>query len=140
MRQGISLDWQTFINLIPQQIPQFLADLIGFQRPLSDPWILMKYVFHGGGFYIFAEAYWNGGILPLSIFTFVITYIIIKLEIFFKKHDVAYYLAYPIFLFLIPVNNFYGILPLIRGIEYGLIALFLIYLYKKIRIRRRIWK
>jgi hypothetical protein len=137
VEHGNSLDYQTFINLIPQQVPIFLEPIFG-QRPLNDNWLLMKYYFHGGGFYIFANAYWNGGITPMFIFAIVVSWILVKIEKFFKQvKDPLYFLAYPVFVFLIPVNTFYGIQPFIRGLEFGAITLMMVYAYRKIRIRSK---
>lgn len=132
---GVSLNYSTFINLIPQQIPSFIADAIGYVRPLNDNWRLADYYFHGGGFYIFANAYWNGGVIPLVLFTYAISQILIWIEVFFKNNHIVYYLAYPLFIYLIPVNTFYGIQPLIRGLEYGFVAIFIVYIFKNVRIK-----
>ena len=132
-----SLNYATFINLIPQQLPSFIADIIDYTRPLNDNWILAKYFFHGGGFYIFANAYWNGGVLPLLFFTSFIIQILIWIESFFKRNNPIYYLAYPLFIYLIPVNIFYGIQPFIRGLEYGFVSLIIIYTVRKIKITKR---
>lgn len=134
--EGISLDYSTFFNLIPQQIPSAISSVIGYERPLNDNWRLANYFFHGGGFYIFANAYWNGGVIALGLFTFVIVQVLVWIEKFFKNHHIIYYLAYPLFIYLIPVNTFYGIQPFVRGLEYALIAIFLIYIYKRFRIKR----
>lgn len=134
--KDISLNLSTFVNLISQQLPSFVENF-GITRPLNDNYKLMKYFFHGGGFYIFANAYWNGGILVMSIFTFVVTYILIKIELFFKSHKKIYYIAYPLFIYLIPVNTFYGIQPFVRGIEYGLLGLLLVYFGQKIKFQKK---
>lgn len=134
IKDGVSLNYQTFINLIPQQLPESLANAIGYERPLNDNWRLADHFFHGGGFYIFANAYWNGGILALSLFTLAITKVLIWIENIFKNNSPIYYLAYPLFIYLIPVNTFYGIQPFVRGLEYGLLGLAVIYIFKNIKV------
>lgn len=136
IEKGISLDFTTFINLIPQQLPSIVENF-GFTRPLNDDYRLMEYFTNGGGFYIFANAYWNGGALIMSIFIFIIMYFLIKIEIFFKLHKKIYFIIYPVFVYLIPVNTFYGIQPFIRGLEYGLIAMFIVYIFQKIKFVRK---
>jgi len=133
--RGISLDNQTFINLIPQQMPAFLESIFG-SRPLNDNYLLMKHFFHGGGFFIYANAYWNGGITPLVIFTSVVAWVLVQIEKFFKNvKDSKYLIPYPIFIYLLPVNTFYGIQPFVRGLEYGLVGILIIYLYTNLRIK-----
>lgn len=134
---GVNLQYQTFINLIPQQMPAFLESIFG-ERPLNDNYLLMKYFFHGGGFYIFANAYWNGGLTPLILFTGIVSWLLVKIEIFFKNvKDPLYFLAYPIFIILLPVNTLYGIQPFVRGLEFGAVTLLLIYMYRRFRRKRR---
>jgi len=137
VNRGIELHYQTFIHLIHQQMPAFFEPIFG-ARPLNDNWLLMKYYFHGGGFYIFANAYWNGGIIPMVLFTSVVVWLLVIIEKFFKNiKEPMYFLAYPVFVFLIPVNTLYGIQPFIRGLEFGVVALFIIYIYRKVRIKRK---
>ena len=118
---GVSLNYQTFINLLPQQLPEMLDGVL-WDRPLNDNWILGEYFTGGGGFYVYANAYWNGGIVPMSLFALGLAWCVAKIEILFKGKDYSFAIAYFAFIFLLPVNIYYGIQGLVRGLEYGLIT------------------
>jgi nitrate reductase NapE component len=62
---GNSLAGSTFLNLIPQALPEFLDGVL-WDRPLNDNFKI-PYV-SSGGFLAIANAYWNGGMLVMAIF------------------------------------------------------------------------
>lgn len=62
---GIRRSGETYFNLVVQAVPEFVANLFGFVRPLPEPWVLAQYRPHGGDIFIVAEAYWNGGLLAV---------------------------------------------------------------------------
>lgn len=128
IEKGVSLNYATFINLIPQQLPSFLDGIL-WTRPINDNYILMEYFQHGGGFYIFANAYWNGGIVPMILFTAAVSYLLVCIERYCKKIDI-FLLAYPIFIVIVPITTFYGIQPFVRGLELGGILLLILSLKK----------
>jgi len=68
--QGVRLQGETFLALIPQMIPGFVARWLDYEIPLNSAWRLADYRINGGGMYIFAEAFWNHilqSLLPLLL-------------------------------------------------------------------------
>ena len=59
---GVSLNWSSFKDFPVQRIPLILADYFGLDRPLHVAWRLAQYRTHGGGMFVVAEGYWNGGL------------------------------------------------------------------------------
>lgn len=131
---GASLHYQTFLNLIPQQLPNFLDGIL-WERPINDNWLLADQFRHSGGFYSFANAYWNGGIPALGLFSAVLAWVFARIEILFKTLPTYYGAAYFMMILLVPVGFYYGIQGLMRGIQYGLIACLLIKIVTKIAAR-----
>ena len=131
VNSGDSLNWVSFINIIPQQLPSILDGIL-WVRPGNDNMLLMDRIFHGGGFYIYANAYWNGGVLPLMVFTVISSYMLVAVEVVSKKRT-EYLLAYPIFLFMIPINMLYGIQGMVRAFEHGFVLILIIRLFRKSR-------
>jgi hypothetical protein len=122
VKEGISLNYSTFINLIPQQLPKFLDGIL-WKRPLNDNWTLAEYYRHGGGFLVYANAYWNYGLSSMIGFTVVLGAVVMWIDKLIKRLGIAYLGCYFVFISLLGVNLFYGIQPLVRGIEYGFVAL-----------------
>jgi hypothetical protein len=120
---GYSLQYRTFLNLIPQQLPEILDGVL-WKRPLNDNWLLMEHFHHGGGFYSYANAYWNGGIAPLGLFAACLAWVIARIEIFFKTLPVYFGAAYFLLLLVVPVGFYYGIQGLVRGFEYSIVTYF----------------
>lgn len=124
---GQSLHYQTFLNLIPQQLPEILDGIL-WTRPINDNWLLADHFRHGGGFYSYANAYWNGGVVALGLFSGLLALIIARIEIFFKRLPIIFLAAYFVFLLLVPIGLYYGIQGLLRGIEDGFAAYLAIYI------------
>lgn len=118
IKNGVSLGGATFVNLIPQALPSFL-DGIFWERPLNDNWLLDNYYHHGGGFFLMANAYWNGGtwvaILYISILSSVFTW----LDRIFTKSGTGllYRFIYLLWLPIMIVQLAYGIQGMTRVIE-----------------------
>lgn len=68
IKNGVSLGGTTFLNLIPQSLPDVLDGVL-WTRPINDNWRLGDHFSHGGGFLVIANAYWNGGALVALAFT-----------------------------------------------------------------------
>ena len=134
---GDSLRYQTFFNLIPQQLPSFLDGTL-WTRPINDNILLMEKFNHGGGFYSYANAYWNGGLPALAFFSIALSWAIARIEIFFKNVTVHYVPAYFIIVLITPTAFYYGIQGLVRGIEYGLLAYLGIHLFLRVFSANRI--
>lgn len=122
---GAEYGFRTFINLVPQQLPDILDGIL-WTRPENDAVVLMDYFIHGGGFYSLANAYWNQGFAVMLAFAGALAWLLGRVESYFKDTADTYVLAYMTFLYLVPVNMYYGIQGLVRGLEYGVIAVILL--------------
>lgn len=115
---GNSLAGQTFLNLVPQMIPDFL-DKIFFERPINDNWILTDYYFHGGGFLVIANAYWNGGTWVACLFIALLTGIFVGFDRYLHNQNSGglYKGVYWLWLPVMVVQLGYGIQGLARVVE-----------------------
>jgi hypothetical protein len=75
---GYSREWRSlYLPVVYTFQPQFIMDLMGWERQLDAPWELAKYYIHGGGIAIFGEMYWNGGypcVTIVTLITFLLAY------------------------------------------------------------------
>jgi hypothetical protein len=85
VRTGSGIGFDSFSNLIGQLVPSFLADAVGYERPVDGAWILAEQIEHGGGMYILAESYWNLSGFGLYIFCFIFCFIITFIENLFSR-------------------------------------------------------
>jgi hypothetical protein len=126
IRDGISLGGSTFLNLFPQVLPEFLDGVL-WQRPLNDNWRLADQFFHGGGFLVVANAYWNGGFWVAMLFMSVLSAIFLALDRYLASrkvgtlYRVVYWLWLPVFI----VQLGYGIQGLVRVIQLLVFVIFL---------------
>lgn len=118
---GVSRNYQSFIDLVPQQLPEILDGVL-WTRPIGDNWLINDYFLNGGGFYVYAAAYWNGGLVAMSLFAVGLAWCLARIEVLFKDKGRIFAIAYFAFAILLPVNIYYGIQGLVRGLEFGLIA------------------
>ena len=127
VRRGDALPGSTFLNLIPQAVPQFIAKMFDFERPLNDNWLLAKYYRHGGGFLAIANAYWNGGMVVMAGFTAILTAILMAIDQYFSRGrrkilaTLGYWLGLPIF----TIQLFYGIQGAVRILQF--VSLLILY-------------
>lgn len=115
--RGIRRNGETYLNLISQRIPSFVAETIGYERPESEPWVLAKYFQHGGGIFMVAEAYWNyglGGAIGLAV---VLAYLCIAIEKFYRRLPPILYYGYYGCIVISASNLFTGVQAFVRGIE-----------------------
>jgi hypothetical protein len=112
---GNSRDGLTFINLIPQIIPDFL-DPSGSIRPINDNWLLSEYYFHGGGFLSIANAYWNGGLIFVALFCIILTGLCSVVDKWFisSRYGPVYTLIYYFWVPVFTIQLAYGIQGLSR--------------------------
>jgi hypothetical protein len=113
----ITLGGTSFIDLIPQSIPAFLSDMIGFERPLNGAWRLAEYRVHGGGMFVLAEGYWNFGLLGGAIIAVGLALIAIQLEKWHRKQEPLLYCTYFAFLGTFGFGIFYGLQSLVKSFE-----------------------
>ncbi|GLS34422.1 hypothetical protein GCM10010869_00100 [Mesorhizobium tianshanense] len=125
IKDGISLSGLTFINLIPQALPEFLDGVL-WDRPLNDNYRLMEYYHHGGGFLILANVYWNGGLAVVGPFFAALSTIFIV----FDKHlvkastGVIYRAVYWLWIPIMIVQLGYGVQGEFRVVQLLIVALF----------------
>jgi hypothetical protein len=119
---GIRRSGATYLNLIYQQIPEVIAKVIGYERPLNDAWIFSEYRPEGGGFFLVPQAYWNYGIAGVVILAVILGWIFVSLERLFRRMPPLFLYGYfSLLLFLI--GALWGeIQALIRGIEIALLV------------------
>jgi len=137
--QGKSLNGRSFVDLIPQALPKFLTDPIGFERPTNGALRLMKieHMRHGGGMYIFALGLWNYGVPGVIITAIFFSLIVFLFEILsdfdFLLASVPYFTFASTFL----EGLYYGWQPLSKNLQFAILQLvvfiLLIYLGKKLR-------
>ncbi len=58
---GLGRHGETYLKLPGQTVPDFVANWIGYERPINEAWVLAEYRTHGGGLFVVAEGYWNFG-------------------------------------------------------------------------------
>jgi len=117
---GVRRNGSTYANLLPQFVPSFLADAVGYERPLAEPWILASYFRHGGGIFMFAEAYWNFGLIGCLGLGLILGLLSRVVETTFRRLPVVFVFAY-FGLILITVQTLYvGVQSFVRGLEMGL--------------------
>ena len=117
---GISRGGETFYNLIPQLIPKIVAEYINYTRPLSEPWVLAKYVDHGGAFFTIAQAYWNYGLLAVIAFVVITGKILIFCENYFRNNVPLTSFGYFLLILTVPYTFLTGVQELSRSLQLGL--------------------
>lgn len=118
VQDGISLAGSSFVNLIPQSLPGWL-DSVLWERPLNDNWLLGEYYYHGGGFLIIANAYWNGGLWVALLFIAVLAAIFVGFDRYLMRPDVGllYRAVYWLWLPVMIVQMGYGIQGMARVVQ-----------------------
>lgn len=137
IQDGISLGGSTFINLIPQSLPSWLDGVL-WVRPLNDNWRLADYYHHGGGFFLVANAYWNGGLWVALLFMTVLSAIFVGLDRYLMRPDVGllYRAVYWLWLPVMIVQLGYGMQGVVRVVQL-LVAVILLERFQRRRVRRR---
>lgn len=124
------------VNFVYQQLPSFL-DGYFYDRPLNDAYALMDYFFHGGGFFYLANLAWYGNYFSFVFSVSLLVFIVYLFETRFpmsKNGDVfCYYFSFLIFI----VGLFYGIQPLLRSFQIGILLLTIFRFYELLTVRRR---
>ena len=118
IQDGISLGGSTFVNLIPQSLPSWLDGVL-WERPLNDNWLLADYYYHGGGFLLVANAYWNGGLWVALLFMAVLSAIFVGFDRYLMRPDVGllYRAVYWLWLPVMIVQMGYGLQGMVRVVE-----------------------
>jgi hypothetical protein len=128
----------SFFNLLPQSIPEYVAMAIGFERPLGATESLRALVPHGGGFYIYAQGYFNYGIIGAFITAIVFGTFIVIVENSFKNSNSIMYGAYFAYLSTLMNGVLYSWQPLIKEIQmFILLSIFINFLFRFSLIKRR---
>lgn len=137
IQDGISLGGSTFVNLIPQSLPSWLDGVL-WERPLNDNWLLADYYYHGGGFLLVANAYWNGGLWVALLFMAVVAAIFVGLDRYLMRPDVGllYRAVYWLWLPVMIVQLGYGMQGVMRVVQL-LVAVILLERFRRRRARRR---
>lgn len=137
IQDGISLGGSTFVNLIPQSMPSWLDGVL-WKRPLNDNFLLGDYYYHGGGFLLVANAYWNGGLWVALLFMAVVAAIFVGFDRYLIRPDVGllYRAIYWLWLPVMIVQLGYGMQGLIRVVQL-LVAVIVLerFLRRRARVR-----
>jgi hypothetical protein len=118
IRDGISLDGASFVNLLPQALPSWLDGVL-WKRPLNDNWLLAEHYHHGGGFLVVANAYWNGGIWVAELAIAALSFIFVGYDRYLAnpRAGMIYRVAYWLWLPIMVVQIGYGLQGMIRVVE-----------------------
>lgn len=131
IESGDSLAGRSFIVLPAQSLPAVLDGIL-WERPINDAWLLAERYAHEGAFYVPANLYWNGGGLVMILSMAILAFLICYLETEIVRSRRALSIGHMILVFLVPINMFYGLQPLVRGIEVGAIVWFLGMYFEKV--------
>lgn len=138
IQDGISLSGSTFINLIPQSLPSWLDGVL-WERPVNEAWLLRDYgYYHGGGFFLVANAYWNGGLWVALLFMVVLSIIFVGFDRYLMRPDVGllYRAVYWLWLPVMIVQMGYGIQGMVRVVQL-LVVVILFEQFRRRRVRAR---
>lgn len=118
IRDGVSLGGSTFVNLVPQALPGFLDGVL-WERPLNDNWRLAEQFYHGGGFLVVANAYWNGGFWVAMLFMMVVSSVLVAFDRYLQNRKVGplYRIVYWLWLPVFIVQLGYGIQGMVRVLQ-----------------------
>ncbi len=138
IQDGISINSSTFVNLIQQLLPSWLDGVL-WTRPLNDNWLLANYYYHGGGFLLVANAYWNGGLWVALLFMVVMSAIFVGFDRHLRRPDAGllYRMAYWLWLPVMIVQLGYGIQGMMRVVELLMAVILLERFLRKHRVRGR---
>lgn len=132
---GLGDNGTSFYNLLPQSVPEVVADLIGFSRPIGATESLRALAPHGGGFYIYAQGYFNFGIMGAFFTALVFGLFIVKCENWFKTHNPIYYGAYFAYLSTMMNGVLYSWQPLIKEMQMLLLLTYLLYFLYRFKFK-----
>lgn len=132
VRDGITLAGATFLNLLPQALPSWLDGVL-WERPQNDNWRLAEYYYHGGGFLMVANTYWNGGLWVAALFIAVLSRLFMVFDHYMMNRNagfvfrIVYWLWAPVAV----VQLGYGIQGLVRVVEILLLTMLVDYLLRR---------
>ncbi len=140
---GVRLNGTSFVDLVPQSIPEVLAKSVGYQRPPSGPVRLYDYRIHGGGMFIIAEGYWNFGMFGALLVSITAAVLTLKLESWFREQEAIVVCAYFATIGTVGFGTYYGLQTFVKSIEIALVLaiamkLALAYMRKRYEYRARI--
>lgn len=108
---GQSLGLTYYFDFLGQMLPKFVADIIGYERPLNLAWRLAEYRRHGGGMFHLAGAYWTFGYVGVIFFAVLLRIFINFIERrLYSLRTPLYYVNGMTFLY----TSFYGWQPFFK--------------------------
>jgi hypothetical protein len=117
-------------------MPAFVADAIGFERPLNTAWLLGHYRAHGGGMFIVAEGYWNFGFFGAGLIAAFISVTTITAEHWIRKQKPIMIGIYLALMGSCGFGLFYGLQGLARALEILIALALLLRLGFRFEVRR----
>jgi hypothetical protein len=124
--QGVSQQGASFLNLIPQALPDFIARWLNYERPISVAWRLAEHRANGGGLFLIAEGYWNLGLAGALLLTVALARAATALETWQRKQDAALMGPYLGLAGLFMYGMFYTLQTMVRGWEISLIMVLVV--------------
>jgi hypothetical protein len=118
---GVRLDGASFADLLPQSIPEVVANAVGYQRPPSGPVRLFEYRVHGGGMFIIGEGYWNFGLVGAMLVGLASALLAVKLEAWFRRQDPIVVCSYFATIGTVGFGVYYGLQTFVKSIEIALV-------------------
>lgn len=119
---GNRLWGSSFIDVVLQAVPLFVADYFGWERPISEQQRLSMYRLHGGGMYAFATAYWNLGLAGVALVALLLGLLANWIESWFRRQTPLLIGSYLIAVGTLPYAMFFGWQSLARGLEIVLVV------------------
>ncbi|MFB6224973.1 MAG: hypothetical protein ABEI13_00775 [Candidatus Paceibacteria bacterium] len=127
---GVWLGGESFLNIVPQSVPGFVAEALGYNRPESGAWKLAEYRNHAGGMFSVALAYWNLGIFGVVLFSAINASCLSIIDNVTVKESKIYLPAFIALSGLAFVAMGYGFLTLIRAYQVIFLVVSIIFIVK----------
>lgn len=119
---GTSLNGETIRALVPQAVPELVANIVGFERPLNGAWRLADYRVHGGGMYILAEGYWNYGLAGAAGVSTFFALVCVGFERWFAARSPLLTPAYFGYMGSFAPSIYYGLQPNLRMLQLAVLV------------------
>ncbi len=142
-QMNVRLNGQTFVDLLPEAIPEDVSKFLGIARPISASWRLAAYRIHGGGMFVIAEGFWNFGFPGALFVAGVLALIAMKLEHWYREQEPILSCSYFAFLGTFGFGLYYGLQGFARAFEMSLVLaltmrFFMKYFRRRVERRRRL--
>jgi hypothetical protein len=118
---GAGRGGESFANVVPQAMPGFIADWVGFKRPVNDAAVLAGFKQHGGGMFVIAQGYWNFGFLGAVGTGAGIGMLVVLFERRFRSREPLLGVGYLTMIVASVFGLVYGLQSYVRALEIALL-------------------